>query len=456
MNIAELFVRIRGDTTDLHRKLTDAERALLKLEKGAGNLDGKLKIAGLSTGRLGNQFANLAGRIAHTSPIVGNLASVLGDFAVGGVVTAGVLAGLAAIAVAYDRLTESARKTKEETEKALTAIDKAAHLKMLGPGGEMVDQTEIARREAARLKIEIAALEKEAAGPDAGFGRKAMLEEKINQLYIDRQNALNRLAEGESMVKERVNEAIDSNTKKVKEMTFGFNELRNAAEKVNAEILESNKDWWRSYIEKTGEAVTLTEQLNRAVLAARPSLLDVATGIGAPPGAVDISDSVRIAGDQAKKINDASEKHSELVRDAIWGSATMLANTVVSSMNFGGGGRGSNVGGSIGSLLGAGLTIGGGIITSGIWGIVGGIVGSMLGGLFDHKKSVDRNSDAINRMTSLFNQPTGYKVNLARFNASAGVHVYGNVTVQAASSSDLVRELRAIRSRGGPNNVATV
>lgn len=423
MNIAELFVRIRGDTTDLHRKLTDAERDMLRLERGTGNLDGKLKIAGLSTGRLGNQFANLAGRIAHTSPIVGNLASVLGDFAIGGVVTAGVLGGLAAIAVAYDKLTESTRKAKEETVKAMDAIDKAARLKMLGPGGEMVAQTELARKEADRLKIEIAALEKEAAGPDSGFGRKAMLEEKINQLYIERQIALNRVAEGESIVGEAVKAASDQAAPKIKEVTFRYNELRDAAEKVNAQITQDNRDWWKNYIEKTGEAVTLTEQLNAEIMAARPSLLDVFKGATTTDvGPVDISDSVKIANDQAKKINDAAAEHSEMLKSAIWGSASALANSIVSALNFGGGGRGSNIGGSIGGTIGFGLgfAFGGGPIGGAIGSTLGNIAGSLFGGLFDHKKAIENNTAAVRQNTAaqLLNAPSGYKTASSRFNAT--------------------------------------
>lgn len=429
MNIAELFVRIRGDTTDLHRKLTDAEQAMLKLERGTGNLDGKLKIAGLSTGRLGNQFAGLAGRIAHLHPIVGNLASVLGDFAVGGLVTAGVLAGLAAMAVAYDKLTASTRKTREEQDKLIKSLEAAIHLKGLGPGGETVDQVKAARDRAAAIKDQITTLEglivKDAQDADV-IASNLTLQRKINDLYSERQNLLNDEAGGQSIVNEKVNEAIAANTKKVKEMTFGFNELRNAAEKVNAEILQSNKDWWRDYIEKTGEAVTLTEQLNRAILAARPSLLDIATGIGQPPGPVDISPDVKIANDQAKKINDAAAEHSQMLHDAIWGSAAQLANSIVSALNFGGGGRGSNVGGSIGSTIGFGIGFaatsffGGGAVGGAIGSLLGNIGGSLIGGLFDHKKAVDNNTAAVRQNTAalLLNSPSGYKTAGNRFNAT--------------------------------------
>lgn len=78
--------------------------------------------AHLATGRLGNQFASLAGQIAGVHPIVGNLTSILGNFAYGSVMTVGILAGITAIAVAYDKITEGARKAKEKADELTRSL----------------------------------------------------------------------------------------------------------------------------------------------------------------------------------------------------------------------------------------------------------------------------------------------------------------------------------------------
>ena len=454
MNIAELFVRIRGDTTDLHRKLTDAERGLLRLERSSVRLDGAMKRTGLQTGRLGNQFAGLASQIAGVHPVVGNLAGVLGNFAVGAGLTVGILMGVAAIALVWDKLTEATRKAKEETLKAIEAIDKAAHLKMLGPGGEMVDNASKARKEAARLQAEILKLEKEAAGPDAGFGRKEMLLERINNLYIERQNALNRLAEAESMVSEKVNEAIAKNTEKVKELTFGYNELRNAAEKVNAEILKEKTDWWKSYIDKTNEALSITQQLANAQMAVRPKLVEALQSLAPTTPEfsmlnIGISDSLN---DEQKKqrekmgifIDDAN-KNAVKISDAIWGSATMFANQIVSALNVGGGGKGSNLGGALGSTAGfaLGFAFGGGPVGGAIGATIGNIAGSLFGGLFDsNTKAVNANTAATRANTAamLLYAPAGFKAESYRYNAS-----------DPRPIDALGRTVRWNASRGGAN-----
>lgn len=411
-----------------------------------------MRATGLQTGRLSNQFAGLAGQIGQVHPVVGNLANVLGNFALGTGLTLGVLAGVAAIAVVWDKLTESTRKAKEETEKAMEAIDKAANLKMLGPGGEMVEHASKARKEAARLQVEIQKLEKEAAGPDAGFGRKEMLLKRINNLYIERHNALMLLASAESMVKEKVNEAIESNTPKVKELTFGYNQLRNAAERVNAEILKEKTDWWESYIDRTNEALSITEQLARARNAMRPSLVEgllslepkipefSMPNIAMPFEGLDDNQKDQLR--QLGVLTDKADQNADRLHDAIWGSATLMANQIVGALNIGGGGKGSNLGGAIGGTagfaIGMGLTMGnpvGGAIGS----LIGNLAGSLFGGLFDsHKKEVNANTQALRALTSeIHNAPSGFKINQARYNAT--------------DVSQLGQDLRRYKSRGGKN-----
>lgn len=453
MNIAELFVRLRGDTSDLHRKLTDAERAILGLERSAIRLDRGLKQTGLSTGRLGNQFAGLAGHIAGVHPVVGNLASVLGNFALTAGWTVAILGGLAAIAVAYDKITSEARKAKEESDKLISSLEKAIHLKGLGPGGETVDQVKAAKERAAVLKTQIATLEvlivKDAQDADV-IASNLILQEKINKLYIERQNILNAQAGGQSIVNEKVNEAIAKNTEKVKELTFGYNQLRDAAERVNAEILREKTDWWKNYIQRTNDALTVTEQLANAVNALRPSFLESLVSLGTfsvPEAAIANFDINAGLTDEQKKqhekmgifIEDAN-KNANKLHDAIWGSATQMANQIVGALNIGGGGKGSGLGGALGGTAGfaAGFMLGG-PIGGAIGSTIGNIAGSLFGGLFDsHKKEVNANTQALRALTDeIHNAPSGFKIAQARYNAT--------------DVSQLGQDLRRYRSRGGKN-----
>lgn len=387
-----------------------------EIEGAMGGVDRAAKGATLQTGRLGNQFAGLAGQIAGVHPVVGNLAQVLGNFAIGGAVTLGVLGGLALIAVAYDKLTKATREAKKEQDALITSLEKAIHLKALGPGGETVDQVEAARKRAASLALDIAKLEKEVAGPDSGFGRRAMLEKKLNDLYIERQNALNLIAGGQSIINEKTKEApvhIAKVTKAVKELAFSFEQLRASAE-----------EFW-------GPMRRFNEQF------ALPPIVSDMT-----PGAVDISDSVKIANEVGKGINDAAEKaarDAQMVRDAIWGAGIQSAQIIVNALNIGGGGKGSGLGGAIGSTVGFAVGFSaGGPVGGAIGSLIGNIGGSLLGGLFDsNKKAVDNNTNALRQNTAalLLNNPSGYKTGLSRFNAS--------------DIKDLKRVVPSYNSRGG-------
>lgn len=99
--------------TDSTRKMTLAQIEAIAINEkmSAGAVQHKLTL-----GRLGNQFESLVAQIAGVHPVVGKLASVMGDFAVGSVLTVGILGGLALLAVAYDKITESAREARKQQD----------------------------------------------------------------------------------------------------------------------------------------------------------------------------------------------------------------------------------------------------------------------------------------------------------------------------------------------------
>ncbi len=102
------------------------------------------------TGRLTSGLASLASQVTGTDPIIGRLAAGLSGFAVGGVVTAAVLVGVAAIGFAYRKLTADTRELAEETKKA---IDRLKELRdEQNRGGQLGQDIGKAERERARLQ----------------------------------------------------------------------------------------------------------------------------------------------------------------------------------------------------------------------------------------------------------------------------------------------------------------
>lgn len=187
-----------------------------------------------------------------------------------------------------------------------------------------------------------------------------------------------------------------------------------------------------------------------------------------------------------KHLTSNADKNANLMRDAIASSAQTIAGAIGAALNIGGGGRGSQIGGAIASGIGGalGTKIGGGVgsfggpILGAVGGVVGGLIGSAIGGLFDHhKKSVDRNTAAVNALTAMFqNAPSGFRVEPYRYDASTPVaYPYGRRPRSGAAGSgngDIVfqgdvhfhgvqdldslgRQVRSRAARGGPNPLIT-
>ena len=414
MLLSELFVRVRGDTSDVTSKLAGVQRSMAGLE-------GASRSGTLHLGKLGNSFEALASRIAGVNPVVGKLAGVLGDFSIGAATTVGVLAGVAAVAVVYDKLTESSRKAMAAADKLAESYNQLAKIHAFG-SKEAADIDTINKgleQHNKWLGFIIAA--RAQLGPVGGLlsgfqgghsdaitagttAKAAAEQERVNQIGL--QNARDNEAFAARV--RAANEKAAADAKKAEEAAQRYREMMLRAYGPDAPIRGPRSTWVSS-------PQSMTDDERAALMAAN--------GPGGV-GAVDISDSVKIANDQAKKINDEAERHAQMIHDAIWGSAAQLANSIVSALNIGGGGRGSSLGGAIGSTAGfaLGMTLtGGSPIGGAIGSTIGNIAGSLFGGLFDHHtKAVNANTAAVNANTAalLLNAPSGYKVGSARFDAT--------------------------------------
>lgn len=394
------------------------------VEGNTKRLNSTMGQAQLQTGRLGNQFANLAGHLTGIHPIIGNVAGVLGNFAVGSALTVGVLGGLAAIALAYDVLTKSTREATKAQDEAVKSLLKARHLKIVGGAtGEDVLQ---ARNKLNALLAEGARLQKEL---DANRGVPILEGLTLEKIQAN-QDAIHAVQQAIDSGNDSIAESANKATSSVVKLKDTYMDLRDAAAKVNAEATKANADWWRNYIERTGEALTLTQELNNAIMADRPTLVEAMRGLmpsigGGDMPNVGINDGLtkeQIKTRQSMGILiDDSNANAQSTREAIWGAAIQSANIIAGALNVGGGGRGSGIGGALGGAIG-GAALGGklGAFGGPVGAVVGAIAGSFIGGLFDHKKAIDTNTAAVRQNTAaqLLNTPSGYKINQARYNAT--------------------------------------
>jgi hypothetical protein len=100
----------------------------VKVEAGlaAAAQSGVGSAAGATAGRINSlrsSMTSLAASFVGTAPGVAQFTGVLGTMALGSGVMIGVLAGMAALSFAWDKITESARKAKEENEKAIKVLE---------------------------------------------------------------------------------------------------------------------------------------------------------------------------------------------------------------------------------------------------------------------------------------------------------------------------------------------
>lgn len=432
--------------------------------KSLSLVEGGARGATLQTGRLGNQFANLAGQIARVHPIVGNLAGVLGNFAVGATMTVGILAGVAAVAVAYDKLTESSRKAMAQADKLSESYNRVARISALGIAGQQKADIEdinrgleqhhkwlgfiIAAR--ARLGAVGGLLGSDPGGHGAAItagvsGRAAAEQERVNQIGL-REAANNE--KWAARQKENADAAVEAARKIAAEtekarlaaekyaqiMTSIYGNLSNMGPMTSAErgaFRFGHADLDRDF---RNESRQMGHNLTAEIMGQLPS--------GSMPS-VAINDSLtkeQIRTQQKLGIlTDDAEKNAEKISDAIWGSASMMAGTIVNALNIGGGGPGSQIGGTLGTGIGGilGGALGGplgGKAGAMLGGIVGGVFGSALGGLFDsNKKAVNSNTDALNNNTAalLLNAPGGFKAQYYNNRASDPRMLYRSIEEEA-------------------------
>jgi hypothetical protein len=99
----------------------------------------------LAIGRLERNLATVAERALGVNSTVGLMGSSLLKFGIGSIETVGILAGIAAIAAAWEYFTGAARKAREENDKLRESLESGNFQAALGPSPDLVLQTNAQR-----------------------------------------------------------------------------------------------------------------------------------------------------------------------------------------------------------------------------------------------------------------------------------------------------------------------
>lgn len=149
-------------------------------------------VATQGVGQVNSALRQLAIQASGANPVIGRLVASVGMFALGSVAMTGVLAGAAALGVAWHRMRDSAREAREEAERLNAVLDAIA---AKGGPGEVPGATRASEFELARLTAERRRLE----GLRDRFGANDYFDSKISELAYQA-----------SLVRNRVNAGVGS------------------------------------------------------------------------------------------------------------------------------------------------------------------------------------------------------------------------------------------------------
>ncbi len=212
--------------------------------KAYTDLAGSLKAVGSGSenaftglGRVRQGLVSLLAQATGTIPVVDRIGSSLLTMGAGGVVSLAVVAGAAAISLAWDKLTESSRKAKEEQEKLTDALHKWYQEQRAGAAGSLSAEIDAAVAKLRELRAELTKadttgnppllvqLKAQLQGILAGGGLAGLTANVValRQWYADQTNAVrqgsNELAAAIKEANKKVNDAINEQvTKEVSDL----------------------------------------------------------------------------------------------------------------------------------------------------------------------------------------------------------------------------------------------
>lgn len=151
MKLADSMRRMRETSqSNAMASMISATDPFQKQARSIAEATGAAEKHHLAIGRINMAFEHLGAEAVGVNTKMASIAAHFFEFGVGGPVTLGVLGGLAAITIAWEKLTESARKAHEEFKKQLDILRDIKREQDLGVEGEAGASVKAAR---ARLGV---------------------------------------------------------------------------------------------------------------------------------------------------------------------------------------------------------------------------------------------------------------------------------------------------------------
>jgi hypothetical protein len=160
------------------------QAAMAKLAASHRSVAGAAIEHRIALGRITNALEGLTAETLGANTRIASIATKLAEFGIGGTVTVGVLAGLAAIGYAWSMMTEESRKAREENEKLLKSLDDIAKKRRETPTTGIEAAIAAGQANLAKLQADLAATQARASssgsflagGVPASQARKAAEE----------------------------------------------------------------------------------------------------------------------------------------------------------------------------------------------------------------------------------------------------------------------------------------
>lgn len=231
----------------------DRERRMLllhsqALEENARRGDGFTKATHGSVAGLGNLRSELittTKNLLSLEPAVAQVGGLLGHMALGDPILIGILGGVAAIGFAWEKLTEDAKKAKEEHQKLIEVLKDLAKEKERGVGGITGEAAAAARDDMLRLSTEIMNLEVERdrqARAGGGLFAAAGFNPKIEALKKERDELQRIVALGEERVSELEKEAGEKRLREAEERANKAKAIADEMQQFRIEDLSTSID----------------------------------------------------------------------------------------------------------------------------------------------------------------------------------------------------------------------
>lgn len=205
--VNEIVVRFGAEVAPLQQGVARANQSLDSVATGgrraatslggvtgaASNVAKQATSATSALNTVRGAMTSVAGAALQAAPGVAPLASIIGSMAIGTPMMIGVLAGLSAVALAWDRITRSSRDAEAAQEKALQAAEALARSQadpvaqaMIANTGFVAEQQKVAADLVrARAVLALAKNPPEGADPSAAAAAVAMAQKEVDRLSAE-------------------------------------------------------------------------------------------------------------------------------------------------------------------------------------------------------------------------------------------------------------------------------